>query len=144
MLLTDSDFSKTSFNSSRVPAPWNNPGGAFDGRSARGYWPNFEVGTATAHNYIRPVNGTPALTSVAPNRATNLEAFLDLNRFGFASPDVERGNAYLAGEYDLTDTLTAFTELGCYQVDECGWCSTPYRYAEYSEHYSNDCGWTLP
>lgn len=115
--LGDRDFSRTSFNSDRAPAPWNNVGGAFDGRSARGYWPTFRIGTATASNYFRPVNGTPVLTASAPNRATNPEFFLDLNQFGFASPDVERGNAFLAGEFDLTDKLTAFAELGYYQAD---------------------------
>jgi iron complex outermembrane receptor protein len=115
--LSDRDFSRTSFNSARAPAPWNNAGGAFDGRSARGYWPTFRIGTATANNYLRPVNGTPALTTAAPNRATNPECFLDLNQFGFASPEVERGNLFFAGEYDLSDSLTAFAEVGYYQAD---------------------------
>ena len=115
--LVDRDFSRTSFNSDRAPAPWNNIGGAFDGRSARGYWPTFRVGTATANNFFRPVNGVPALTTVAPNRTTNPEAFLDLNQFGFASPEVMRGNIYFAGEYDLTESISAFAELGYYQAN---------------------------
>jgi len=112
--LTDRDFSKTSFNSDRAPAPFNAVGGPFDGRSARGYWPTFRVGTSTANNYFRPVNGVPALTTAAPSRTTNPEFFLDLNQFGFASPEVKRGNAYLAGEYDLSDKVTAFSEFGYY------------------------------
>lgn len=112
--LTDRDFSKTSFNSDRAPAPFNAVGGPFDGRSARGYWPTFRVGTSTANNYFRPVNGVPALTTAAPNRTANPEFFLDLNQFGFASPEVKRGNAYLAGEYDLSDKVTAFSEFGYY------------------------------
>ena len=114
--LTDRDFSKTSFNSDRAPAPFNNVGGDFDGRSARGYWPTFRVGTATANNYFRPVNGVPTLTTAAPNRTANPEFYLDLNQFGFASPEVKRGNAYLAGEYDLTDNVTAFAEFGYYMA----------------------------
>jgi iron complex outermembrane receptor protein len=112
--LTDRDFSRTSFNSDRAPAPFNAPGGPFDGRSARGYWPTFRVGTATANNYFRPVNGVPTLTTAAPSRTSNPEFFLDLNQFGLASPEVKRGNAYLAGEYDVTDTMTAFAEFGYY------------------------------
>ncbi|MES2605466.1 MAG: TonB-dependent receptor [Pseudomonadota bacterium] len=115
-LLSERDFSRTSFNSSRAPAPFNAAGGPFDGRSARGYWPTFQIGTATANNYFRPVNGTPALTTAAPNRATNPEFFLDLNQFGFASPEVKRGNVYFAGEYDLTDSVTAFAEMGYYMA----------------------------
>lgn len=114
--LTDRDFSKTSFNSDRAPAPFNAVGGPFDGRSARGYWPTFRVGTSTANNYFRPVNGVPALTTAAPNRTANPEFFLDLNQFGFASPEVKRGNAYLAGEYDLSDKITAFSEFGYYMA----------------------------
>ncbi len=114
--LMDRDFSSTSFNSDSAPAPFNNAGGAFDGRSARGYWPTFRVGTATANNYLRPVNGAPALTTAAPSRASNPEFFLDLNQFGFASPEVERVNVFLAGEYDLAESLTAFAELGYYDA----------------------------
>ncbi|MDP1930804.1 MAG: TonB-dependent receptor [Gammaproteobacteria bacterium] len=112
--LTDRDFSRTSFNVERAPAPFNAVGGPFDGRSARGYWPTFRVGTATANNYFRPVDGVPTLTTAAPSRATNPEFFLDLNQFGYASPEVKRGNAYLAGEYDLTQNVTAFAEMGYY------------------------------
>lgn len=114
--LTDRSFSRTSFNSALAPAPFSNVGGAFDGRSARGYWPTFRVGTASANNYFRPVNGTPALTTAAPSRANNPEFFLDLNQFGFASPEVERVNVFLAGEYDLAEKLTAFAELGYYDA----------------------------
>ena len=112
--LSERDFSRTSFNSDRAPAPFNNVGGPFDGRSARGYWPTFRVGTSTANNYFRPVNGVPVLTTAAPSRTTNPEFFLDLNQFGFSSPEVKRGNAYLAGEYDLTPDITAFAEAGYY------------------------------
>jgi outer membrane receptor protein involved in Fe transport len=117
ILLNDREFSRTSFNSARAPAPFNNLGGPFDGRTTRGFWPTFTVGTATANNYFRPVSGVPSLTKVAPTRDGNPEFFLDLNQFGFASPEVQRGNAYFAGEYDLTDRLTAFAELSYYTSD---------------------------
>jgi len=116
-LLTERDFSRSSLNAARVPAPFNALGGPFDGRSARGIWPTFRIGTATANNYFRPVNGTPVLTGVAPTRAGNPEFFLDLNEFGYASPRTARGNAFLNAEFELTDQLTAFAEFGYYQAN---------------------------
>jgi outer membrane receptor protein involved in Fe transport len=115
-LLTDRAFSRSALNADRAPAPFNALGGPFDGRSARGFWPTFRIGTSTANNFFRPVNGTPALTSVAPTRAGNPEFFLDLNTFGFASPRTSRGNAFLNAEFDLTDRVTAFAELGYYKA----------------------------
>jgi len=52
--LTDRDFSKTSFNSDRAPAPFNAVGGPFDGRSARGYWPTLLPTTTSARSMARP------------------------------------------------------------------------------------------
>jgi outer membrane receptor protein involved in Fe transport len=113
-LLTERDFSRTSLNVDRAPAPFNALGGPFDARSARGFWPTFRIGTSTANNFFRPVNGTPALTTAAPSRTTNPEFFLDLNQFGFASPKTTRGNAFLTAEYDISSRLTAFAEFGYY------------------------------
>lgn len=117
ILLSDRDFSRSALNSHRAPAPFNTLGGPFDGRSARGYWPTFRVGSDTANNYLRLVGGVPTLTAAAPTRDANPDFYLDLNQFGFASPEVKRGSVYLAGEYDLSDTLTAFAEFGYYQAD---------------------------
>ncbi len=114
-LLADRDFSRSSLNVDRVPVPFNTLGGPFDGRSARGYWPTFRIGTSTANAYFRPVNGTPSLTTVAPSRVTNPEFFLDLNQFGFASPRTTRGNAFLNAELELNERLTAFGEFGYYR-----------------------------
>jgi iron complex outermembrane recepter protein len=113
--LTDRGFSRSALNVDRAPTPFNNLGGPFDGRSARGYWPTFRVGTGTANNYFRPVNGTPVLTTAAPSRANNPEFFLDLNQFGLASPRILRGNAYFSAELDLNDHVTAFGDVGYYQ-----------------------------
>jgi iron complex outermembrane recepter protein len=113
-LLSQRAFSRTSLNVDRAPQPFDVLGGPFDGRSARGFWPTFRVGTSTANTFFRPVNGTPALTSAAPSRAANPEFFLDLNQFGFASPKTSRINAFVTAEYDFTDTLTGFVELGYY------------------------------
>lgn len=114
--LSDRDFSRSSLNVDRARPPFDNVGGPFDGRTPRGFWPTFRLGTATADNYFRPVDGTPTLTTEAPSRETDPEFFLDLNQFGLASPRVRRSNAYLAGEFDLNDSVTAFTELGFYKA----------------------------
>jgi len=113
--LTERDFSRTAFNSDRAPPPFNNPGGPFDGRSARGYWPTFRVGSRTANNFFRPVNGTPTLTTVAPSRTNDPDFFLDLNQFGYASPRISRANAFFSAELDLSDRLTAFADIGYYR-----------------------------
>ena len=115
IFLVDRDFSATADSTARAEAPWNVAGGPFDARSARGYWPTFRLGTGTANNYFRPVNGVPTLTTAAPSRAANPEFFLDLNQFGMASPRVRRGNAFLSGEYDLTPRITAFGDFGYYK-----------------------------
>ncbi len=114
--LDQRDFSRTSFTVDRAPPPFNNVGGPFDGRTNRGYWPTFRVGSGTANNFFRPVNGVPTLTNVAPSRADDPDFFLDLNQFGLSSPRVRRGNVYFAGEYDFNDTITAFTEVGYYRA----------------------------
>ena len=115
IFLTEREFSRSANSSSRVPAPFNALGGPFDARSARGYWPTFLVGTGTASNYFRLVNGVPALSTAAPTRAANPEFFLDLNQFGMSSPRVRRGNTFLSGEFDLTKTITAFADFGYYK-----------------------------
>jgi len=115
--LLDREFSDSALNADRAPPPFNQAGGPFDTRSARGYWPTFRIGTSTATNYFRPVNGVPTLTTAAPSRATNPEFFLDLNQFGFASPEVSRGNAFFSAELDVSDTVTFFGDLSYYLSD---------------------------
>jgi iron complex outermembrane receptor protein len=115
--LTARDFSRTGLNADRAPPPFNNLGGPFDGRSTRGYWPTFRIGTATAANYFRLVGGVPTLTNRGPNRTDNPEFYLDLNQFGFISPEVKRGTAYFSTEFDLTDSLTTFADVSYYQAD---------------------------
>ncbi|MEI6466799.1 MAG: TonB-dependent receptor plug domain-containing protein, partial [Verrucomicrobiota bacterium] len=116
IFLTERDFSATGNTAARAPAPFNTLGGAFDTRSARGYFPTFRIGTATASNYLRLVNGTPALSGVAPTRDGNPEFFLDLNQFGMASPRVRRGNALLSAEVDFTPQLTGFVDFSYYKA----------------------------
>ena len=115
IFLTEREFSRSADSSARAEPPFNLPGGPFDARSARGIWPTFLVGTATANNYFRPVNGSPALTTAAPTRAANPEFYLDLNQFGMAAPRVRRGNAFVSAELDLAAGITAFVDAAYYQ-----------------------------
>lgn len=114
--LTDRAFSRTAFNSDRALPPFDVPGSAFDDRLQRGVWPTFRVGTATRANYLRPVNGVPTLTTVAPTRQANPEFFLDLNQFGWSSPRVRRASSFFSAEYDLNDRLTAFADFSYYRA----------------------------
>ncbi len=114
--LRDRDFARVSNTTDRAPAPFNNVlTSAFDARSARGYYPQFLVGTATANNYLKLVNGVPALTTVAPTKLINPEFYLDLNRFGMAHPRAKRTNSFASVEYDLTPGVTAFADFGYYK-----------------------------
>ena len=115
IFLTQRDFSRSADSSARAEAPWNVQGGPFDARSARGYWPTFRVGTGTANNYFRVVNGTPTLTTTAPSRTADPSFWLDLNQFGMLAPRVRRANAFLSGEFDVTDRLTAFADAAYYK-----------------------------
>ena len=115
--LLDRAFSDSAYNSDRAQPPFDQPGGPYDTRSARGYWPTFRVGTSTASTFFRPVNGVPTLTTVTPSRATNPEFFLDLNQFGLASPEVERGNIFLSAELQVGEDVTAFADFSHYRAD---------------------------
>ncbi|HEY0965990.1 MAG TPA: TonB-dependent receptor [Opitutaceae bacterium] len=114
IFLTERDFSDSSNVTDRAPPPFNVAGSAFDARSARGYYPTYRIGSGTASNYLRLINGVPTLTSTAPTRTSNPEFYLDLNQFGMASPRVRRGNTYLSGEFDLNERITAFADFGYY------------------------------
>jgi outer membrane receptor protein involved in Fe transport len=113
--LRDRSFSKTSNTTAIAPPPFNALGGAFDARTPRGRYPTFLVGTSTANNYFRPVNGVPNLTTVAPTRPANPEFFLDLNEFGMAQPRARRLNSFISGEYDLSNRITAFADFSYYK-----------------------------
>ena len=113
--LSDKGFSSASNNTARAPAPFNNLGGVFDGRINRGYYPTFRIGTSTANNYFRYVNGALAFSTQAPPRNTNPESYLDINQFGMSSPRTHRANSFLTLEYDLTPSVTAFGDLSYYK-----------------------------
>ncbi|MDP3071688.1 MAG: TonB-dependent receptor [Opitutaceae bacterium] len=117
IFLRDRDFSVTSNLSAQAPPPFNTVGGPFDARTARGRWPIFRLGTATASNWFRPVNGTPTLTTAAPSFAANPEFYLDLNEFGMAAPRMARANSFVSVEYDVNPRLTAFADFSYYQAE---------------------------
>jgi outer membrane receptor protein involved in Fe transport len=113
--LRDRDFARVSNTTAIAPAPFNVLGSAFDARSARGYFPQFLVGTAAANNYLKLVNGVPTLTTSAPTRAANPEFYLDLNLFTMAQPRAKRTNSFASVEFDVTPQITAFADFGYYR-----------------------------
>ncbi len=116
IFLRDRDFSKTSNLSAQVPAPFNT-NGSFDARTARGRYPTFRLGTATANNYFRPVNGALTFTTAAVSLTTTPEFYLDLNEFGMAAPRMARANTFVSGEFDVTKDVTAFADFSYYQAE---------------------------
>jgi outer membrane receptor protein involved in Fe transport len=121
--LTDRSFSKTSLNVDRAPAGFNALSGPFDQRFTRGYFPTFRLGstgTSGATWYLLPNAGSAALSTTNPttaaNRALYPDFLLDINQFGFASPKVRRGDAFLSMEFDFTDNLTAFGDISYYKA----------------------------
>ncbi len=113
--MSERDFTKNADHSALAPAPFNVPGSAFDGRATVGNWPSFRIGTVTAANYFRPVNGTPALTAVAPTRAANPEFYLNINDYQtLGSTRSDRQNLFNSVEFDVTDRITAFADFSFY------------------------------
>ena len=122
--LTDREFSRTSLNVDRAPAGFNALAGPFDQRFTRGYYPTFRLGstgTSGATWYLLPANGTASLSTTNPttaaNRALYPDFMLDINRFGFASPKVRRGDVFLSAEFDVTDNLTIFGDASYYSAE---------------------------
>ncbi len=115
--LRDRSFTASANHSAAAPAPFNTLGGAFDGTTARGYFPTFFIGTGTSNNYFRPVNGVVTLTSAGPTRANNPEFYYDPNRTGMAQPRSRRLNSFLSLEYDLNKRITFFSELSYYKSE---------------------------
>jgi outer membrane receptor protein involved in Fe transport len=116
LYLRDRDFSKSANHTAAAPAPFNVAGSTFDGRSATGYYPSFRVGASTTANYLRPLGNGIGFTTTAPTRAANPEYFLDINDYTMASPRSNRVNWYARATYDLTPTITAFSDLSYYRA----------------------------
>ena len=115
--LRDRDFSTDANNASRVPAPFNLPGGPFDARASTGVFQTFRVGTGTQANYLRPVNGVMTLTTAAPTRANNPEFYGNNNDYTVAVGSSTRINWFTGLEFDLTDNITLFSDLSYYKAD---------------------------
>jgi outer membrane receptor protein involved in Fe transport len=110
-------FTRSANHTAQAPAGFNALGGQFDGRSAVSIYPSFRIGTATATNYFRPVNGALAFTTVNPtsNRAANPESLTNLNQYqNTGQSKSDRQNWFTHVEYDLTDRVSAFGDFSLY------------------------------
>lgn len=115
IFMNQRDFSTSADHSAEAPAPFNVAGSAFDGRATVGLFPVFRVGTSTTANYLRVVNGTPALTTSAPTRAANPDFYLNINQYqNLGQTKSDRQNWFNGFEYDLTDRVTAYADLSAY------------------------------
>ncbi|MSU66719.1 MAG: TonB-dependent receptor [Opitutus sp.] len=114
LFLRDTEFPDAD-HSGQAPAPFNLPGGAFNARATVGEWPTFRVGASAVTTYFRPVNGVPAITTVAPTRAANPEFYYNVNKDLMALPRTRRMNLFNRIEYDLSNRLTAFADISGYK-----------------------------
>jgi outer membrane receptor protein involved in Fe transport len=113
-------FTRSGNHTAQAPAGFNALGGQFDGRSAVSIYPSFRIGTSTAANFFRPVNGALAFTTSSPTanvaaRAANPESLTNLNQYqNTGQSKSERKNWFTHIEYDLTDRITAFGDFSLY------------------------------
>jgi len=112
----DRSFTRSDDRSALAPAPWNTPAGPFNTRSAIGFWPTFFVGTGTSNNFFRPVGGTPTLTTVAPNRLTAPEFYLDIQGLYFSQPRTDRLSLYEKLTFKLNERITAYGDYYFYRA----------------------------
>jgi outer membrane receptor protein involved in Fe transport len=127
IFLRDRDFSNTANNTFRAAAPFNTAGSSFDGTSAAGFFPAFNIGTVSAagtltssnNRWFRPLAGagsTPGFTNVAPTKATAPEFYLNSNNYNQALPRTNRVNFFTSSTYDINNSITAFTDIGYYHA----------------------------
>lgn len=113
--MRDRDYAASSFDMmARAEEPWNAIGGPFDERQTRGYWPTFTVSGLSGTWRLRPVGGTPRLTTAAISLGNTPEFYADYADYSYASPKVRRGDAFLSAELDLSDNLTVFGDASYY------------------------------
>ncbi len=113
--MSERDRTASANHSADAPAPFNVAGSAFDGRATVGLFPTFRVGTGTATNYLRVVNGAPVLTTTAPTRAGSPDFYLNINQYqNLGQTKSDRQNWFNSFEYDLNDRITAFVDLSAY------------------------------
>ncbi len=117
IFMADRDVSATADHSAAAPAPFNVAGSAFDGRGADGPYASFRIGTGTTTNYFLPVNGVLTFTSTTPTRTTTPAYFLDVNQYqNVAYNASDRQNFMVSASYDLTKSITAFTDISYYRA----------------------------
>lgn len=115
IFMTDRDFSVSANNAGRAPAPFNVVGSAFDGRGADGAYAAFRIGTGTTANYFLPVNGVLTFRTAAPTRTATPDYYLDVNQFqNVAYNQAERVNWMTSASYELTKSITAFSDISYY------------------------------
>ena len=115
IFMSQRDFTASADHTAVAPAPFNVPSSPFDGRATVGNYPTFRIGTGTAANVFRPVNGSPVLTSVAATRAANPEFYLNINQYqDLGQTKSDRQNWFNNVEYEINDRLTAFADLSFY------------------------------
>ncbi len=139
ILARNRDFMVESDLSSKAPAPWNvSTNTSFNARSATSEYGNYQIGTVNSSGvftngrtagipaslaatsgqfYLVPTatgvgfqTGTPSRTGITRTYYWNN------NDYRVLQPDSTRVNAFLSGEYDLNDRLTAFTEFSVYSA----------------------------
>lgn len=121
IFLSDRSFTASADHTAQAPAPFNIEGSGMDGRGTVGNWPTYEIGSGTATNYFYPLSaapGTPpSLTAIAPTRAASPQYYSNLNEYFIGSPLIHRGDMFSKIEYDLTDRISAFSDLSYYHSD---------------------------
>ncbi len=120
--LRERDVSKTTDRLKIARAPWNVVGqSAYDGLTSIGPYAQFIPGTSTSNAASRwfypssAVKGdTPAIQTVAPNRATQAGIFENYNDYVTGQPRSWRNNLYNRIDFEITPGLHAFAEASMY------------------------------
>jgi iron complex outermembrane receptor protein len=112
--LREREYSKSGNKAPGARAPFNVAGSSYDTTTATSIWPSFIVTGLSGTRWFFPASGvatdTPSLTTTALPR--NLYA--DYNNYTVGQPISARGSLYNRVEYDLTDSIRAFAEIGAY------------------------------
>ena len=112
----DRPFTNTDDLSPRAPPPWNVPTSAYNTQSATGKWPTFVIGTTTALNYFRPVNGVPTITTVAPNRLADSDFYTNAAAAWVGQPRTDRLSLYEKASYRVNDRITGYADAYYYRA----------------------------
>jgi outer membrane receptor protein involved in Fe transport len=119
---SDRSYTRDANHTAQAPAGFNAIGGSFDGRSAVSVYPSFRIGTATAANFFRPINGALTLTTSSPTasvaaRTASPEFFTNINQYQNTGHNLSNRQNFFTGlEYDLNDRVTAFADFSFYHA----------------------------